>query len=171
MTTVTFHYIGFFCILFRTERIFKVMRLERKYINEIYSLDKATSSPLLELNLEKAERKLKEHQEKKDREMIECREGHYLKLTSVIICGFTLFGMLAFMLPDYFFMLMPIFRSTASMKYLAVDRRDNFSLFLQYDSISPPKVVVNQLSFVICNYFEVLTIYVQWRRLKFAKEN
>jgi hypothetical protein len=38
LTTLTFHYFGYFCLIFRSQRIFKVMKLTQKYINRIYKL-------------------------------------------------------------------------------------------------------------------------------------
>ena len=47
MTTCTVHYIGYFSLVSRAKRVFKVMRLERKYLDEIYEMNgtaKETSS-------------------------------------------------------------------------------------------------------------------------------
>jgi hypothetical protein len=38
--TLTWHYSGYFSLIFRAFRIFKVMRLEKKYLNKIYNLTK-----------------------------------------------------------------------------------------------------------------------------------
>ena len=35
LTTLTFHYIGYFSVIFRAKRIFKVMRLTKKYLDRI----------------------------------------------------------------------------------------------------------------------------------------
>ena len=39
MTTCTVHYLGYFSLVSRAKRVFKVMRLERKYLDEIYEMN------------------------------------------------------------------------------------------------------------------------------------
>ena len=38
--TMTFHYIAYFCIIFRGQRIFKIMDLEKRFLKRIYNLTK-----------------------------------------------------------------------------------------------------------------------------------
>jgi len=38
VTTTTFHYFAFFSVIFRAKRIFKVMRLTKKFLDRIYHL-------------------------------------------------------------------------------------------------------------------------------------
>jgi hypothetical protein len=38
MTTCTVHYLGYFSLVSRAQRVFKVMRLEKKYLDEIYDM-------------------------------------------------------------------------------------------------------------------------------------
>jgi hypothetical protein len=37
-TTLVFHYIAYFCLIFRAFRIFKIMDLEKKFLDRIYKL-------------------------------------------------------------------------------------------------------------------------------------
>jgi hypothetical protein len=39
MTTCTVHYLGYFSLVSRAKRVFRVMRLERKYLDEIYEMN------------------------------------------------------------------------------------------------------------------------------------
>jgi len=36
--TMTIHYIGYLCLIFRAKRIFKVMKLEKKYLDRIHNM-------------------------------------------------------------------------------------------------------------------------------------
>jgi hypothetical protein len=38
LTTCTVHYLGYFSLVSRAQRVFKVLRLERKYLDEIYNM-------------------------------------------------------------------------------------------------------------------------------------
>lgn len=38
VTTLVFHYIAYFCLIFRAFRIFKIMDLEKKFLDRIYTL-------------------------------------------------------------------------------------------------------------------------------------
>ena len=42
MTTCTVHYLGYLSLVSRAKRVFKVMRLERKYLDEIYGMNGAS---------------------------------------------------------------------------------------------------------------------------------
>jgi hypothetical protein len=39
MTTCTVHYLGYLSLVGRAKRVFKVMRLEKKYLDEIYDMN------------------------------------------------------------------------------------------------------------------------------------
>ena len=41
--TVNIHYIGYLCLIFRAERIFKVMKLEQIYLDQICNMAKLTT--------------------------------------------------------------------------------------------------------------------------------
>ena len=38
ITTMTVHYLGYLSLVFRAQRVFKVLRLEKKYLDEIYNM-------------------------------------------------------------------------------------------------------------------------------------
>jgi len=59
--TMAIHYIGYMTLIFRAERIFKVMKLEKKYLDRLYKLastdsikgNKFTGKSLNSMELEK----------------------------------------------------------------------------------------------------------------------
>lgn len=57
------------------------------------------------------EKRLLKNERKKEKELYDCREQHYIKLIVLIITFFTLFGILVYLQLDPFFMFMPIYRS------------------------------------------------------------
>ena len=59
---------------------------------------------------------LKKQQEEKDKEIENCRELYYIKLTMKIVGLLTIYGILVFLFPVVFFNFMPIFRSVVSFQ-------------------------------------------------------
>ena len=57
------------------------------------------------------EKRLIKNERKKEKELYDCREQHYIKLIVLIITFFALFGILVYLQLDPFFMFMPIYRS------------------------------------------------------------
>ena len=177
ITTLIFHYIGYFCIVFRAQRIFKVMNLTKTYLTKLYQLgqnsnfrsisnngsvrptdnDISIASPLMrrELTESQFEQKIKMTEQKKEKELYSCRENHYLKQMLYIIFAFFLYGVIVILFLDPMFMFMPIYRSD-ECHYLMIQQQGT-------QTISKYRLTTNEMVFLFVNWLELAYMYKVWR--------
>jgi len=120
------------------------------------------SSPLImeqqrQLTASQFELKMQKNEDKKETDLYNCREAHYIKLMFAIMTGFTLFGMLVYSKMSPLFMLMPIYRS---------DQCHYVQLYGNDDTLPKYQVTTNQIMFYLVNWMELAYIYYVWKQLK-----
>jgi hypothetical protein len=71
---MTVHYIAFFAIVLRAQRVFKFMALEYAYLKQIYQLDDSIDEPSKERGVEKLQQSQMNH-DNFEREMQQCHES------------------------------------------------------------------------------------------------
>ena len=59
------------------------------------------------------EKRMLSNQEKREKEFLSCREEYFIKKILIIVTGFSLYGFLAFLVPDPMMTFIPIFSSTS----------------------------------------------------------
>ena len=144
--TVIFHYISYFSVVFRAYRVFKVMKLERKYLEDIYRMKKIradqfdkenqvtmnhTDEILEPKNLKdltksrmresEFEEELIKNKEKREKEIKACQEAYFLKWIAYIVFVTTIFGTFSYFYINSVFNFMPVFRSFACRKLQSED--------------------------------------------------
>ena len=184
LTTFGVHYIGYLCIILRAVRIFKVMQLEKRYLDKMFTIAKdggvspglsmrdghdllgssgkrfhdggeeCHSSPL---SARRFKKRLQKNEDWKEKELKECEEIHYVKLLAKIITALVLFGFVMYLIKP-FVIFLPLYRGDSCL-YV--------QMYYRTKSVTVAKglLTMSRISFQIFNWIEIALLYYIWRKL------
>jgi len=158
------------------------MSLTKTYLNKLYELgqnDKdianfsykgsvkpsekadnvSMASPLMRKELTESvfEDKIKKTEQKKEQELYNCRESHYIKRMMQIIFSLMLYGIIVMLWLDPMFMFMHIYRRQ-KRHYLTIVQDDDIV-------IEKFRLTTNEMVFLIVNWIELAYMYYVWKQL------
>lgn len=185
-TTFIFNQVGYLCIIFRALRIFKIMVLEKQYLDQIYLLqqqahgssslriqeqkdsedneDSSDQEQSHSIDIQKLEHKMVKLQEKKDRDLAKLDEVKYLKLMTKFIVFFSAIGILGYFLYPLF-IFVPIYQSSSCFKLRY--GLESFNNWEDNNHVLHKGLLTAQSTFfILFNWMEIVLINKVYSRLK-----
>ena len=172
LTTFGVHYIGYLCIILRAVRIFKVMQLEKQYLDKMFTIaqdggvglahstkdenetPRSQDSPI---SARKFKKRLQKNEDWKEKELKECEEIHYIKLLARIITVLVSLGFLLYLIRPLVIFL-PLYRENSCL-YVQMYYRTKSATFAK------GLLTMSRISFQIFNWAEIALLYFVWRKL------